>query len=247
MSAVGIGAYSWSYSGTGSSSSSSNSTSGATSASGVSVSVSNAPCSNCIASVSINGYSTSYGAISHGGSMSAVYIGAYSWSYSVGGFDLHSFSSCGRTGVGGLFVSITTSSINHTSAISSSKDSVSFDIFHTYRLTRSHCSDSGSSFGSNVSTSSHKRTLWLMIAAQAFGGAISVMIGPYLWSYIGTGSLNATSGDTECRSFRVILTDITIRNSSALSQTTGELLATRSATMFTLTFISGGFSKGAFV
>ena len=86
-----------------------------------------------------------------------------------------------------------------------------------------------------------------MIVGQVFGGAISVMIGPYLWSHIGTGSYVATSGDTECSNCRVIVTDISIRNSSALSQTTGELLATRPATMFTLTFVSGGASKGAFV
>ena len=239
-----IGAYSWSFS----SSSSSSSTSGATSASGVSVSVSDAPCSNCIASVSTNG-GNSRGASSYGGSMSAVYIGAYSWSESIGGInfgmDIRSSSSCGDTRVGGLFVSITRSSINHTSAISS-KDSVSFDIFRTDSLALIAQTPHLRLAPMSVPPPCN-RTLWLMIAVQAFGGAISVMIGPYVRSEIGTGDSTATSGDTECSNCRVIVTDISIRNSSALSQTTGELLATRLTAMFTLTLVSGGASRGAFV
>ena len=72
--------------------------------------------------------------------MSAVYIGGYSSSQTIGGLNIFSSASCDFTRVDGLFVSIARSSINHTSAISS-KDSVSFDIF-SYRLTRSNRSDS---------------------------------------------------------------------------------------------------------
>lgn len=91
---VHIGAYSWSYSGVRSRGSSS--TCGATSADGLIVNVSDAPCFNCSA-VTTAGFQNrvSYGASSSAGSLSAVHIGAYSWSYN--GHSGRSSSTCQET------------------------------------------------------------------------------------------------------------------------------------------------------
>jgi len=76
MSALHVGAYAWSLSGSADSSSSC----AATAASGLTVSISDAPCANCSAVTS--SLSSSYGASSYGGSMSALHVGAYAWSFS---------------------------------------------------------------------------------------------------------------------------------------------------------------------
>jgi hypothetical protein len=114
MSVLYVGAYAWSYfyqvKG------SSNSSSGSTSISGVSVSVSNAGCSNCLAATSSQGLS--FGANSYGGSMSVLYVGAYAWSYSVGALVQFSRSVCDFTRVIGLNVSVQTSDIRLSRALS---------------------------------------------------------------------------------------------------------------------------------
>ena len=106
-----LGGYAFSYSGSGSSSS----TSGATTARGVNVSISNVNTSDC--SATSTGFS---GANSYGGSMSVVYIGAYTWSYAQQGqpFPSSAQSSCGTTNVSGLLVSISSSRLAHSSAVS---------------------------------------------------------------------------------------------------------------------------------
>jgi hypothetical protein len=106
-----LGGYAWSYSG--SSSSSSSSTSGSTTASGVNVSISNLNTSDCSATTT-----GVYGANSYGGSMSVVYIGAYTRSFSQGtSFSSFSLSSCGTTDVSGLVVSISSSRLINSSAV----------------------------------------------------------------------------------------------------------------------------------
>ncbi len=103
---VYIGAYAWSTSG--SSLSSGSSTSGSTTASGVLVSISDVNSSDCSATTT-----GSRGANSYGGSMS-VYIGAYAWSLT----EESPFSSCGTTDVSGLVVSISSSRLANSSAVS---------------------------------------------------------------------------------------------------------------------------------
>jgi hypothetical protein len=83
MSVLHVGAYSWSLSDKTDSNSDSNSTCKATSASDVSVHVSGSGCVKCSA-ISTTALS-SYGANSYGGALSAAFIGAYSYSYAVGG------------------------------------------------------------------------------------------------------------------------------------------------------------------
>ena len=107
-----LGGYAWSYSGSSSSSSSSSSsTSGSTTAGGVLVSINNVNTSDC--SATATGFN---GANSYGGSMS-VYIGAYTWSLAEGS-SFSSLSYCGTTDVSGLVVSISSSRLANSSAVS---------------------------------------------------------------------------------------------------------------------------------
>ena len=102
-----LGGYAWSYSG----SSSSSSTSGSTTASGVRVSITDVNSSDCSATTT-----GQLGANSYGGSMS-VYIGAYTWSLHGASF-ITSQSYCGTTDVSGLVVSISSSRLANSSAVS---------------------------------------------------------------------------------------------------------------------------------
>ncbi len=105
-----VGGYAWSYSSDGSS----RSTSGSTTASGVNVSISGVNSSDCSATTT-----GANGANAYGGSMSAVYIGAYTWSFSVGSSFSSSWQSdCGSTNVSGLVVSISSSRLVNSSAVS---------------------------------------------------------------------------------------------------------------------------------
>ena len=109
-----LGGYAWSYSAVGSSSS----TSGSTTASGVNVSISDVNSSNCNATTSAFN-----GANSYGGSMSAVYIGAYTWSFtdpiaSPCDSEPSTLSNCSTTDVRGLVVSISSSRLANSSAVS---------------------------------------------------------------------------------------------------------------------------------
>lgn len=79
MSVLYIGAYSWSYSNA--AFRNSRSTCGATYASGLSIHVNHSTCVYC-RSLSMVGGRFSNGANSYGGSMSMLYVGAYSWSWS---------------------------------------------------------------------------------------------------------------------------------------------------------------------
>jgi hypothetical protein len=108
-----LGGYAGSYS---SSISSISSMSGLTTASGVRVSISDVNSSDCSATTTGGG-----GANSYGGSMS-VYIGAYAWSLTQGFSTSSLFSSsqsdCGTTDVSGLVVSISSSRLANSSAVS---------------------------------------------------------------------------------------------------------------------------------
>jgi hypothetical protein len=97
-----LGGYAWRFS------DGSSSTSGSTTASGVLVSVSDVNSSDCSATTT-----SQRGANSYGGSMS-VYIGAYTFSTSQGS----SLSSCGTTDISGLVVSISSSRLTNSSAVS---------------------------------------------------------------------------------------------------------------------------------
>ena len=112
MSVLHVGAYSWSDSDKASSSS----TCGATSVSGVSVHVSSSGCTNCRALTTSARFSN--GANSYGGSISASYIGAYSYSASLGKLDARSLSSVGTTRVVDFSITIIDATIDGTMALS---------------------------------------------------------------------------------------------------------------------------------
>jgi hypothetical protein len=56
---------------------------------------------------------------------------------------------------------------------------------------------------------------------QVYGGAVSVMIGAYTWSSIGTGVSSALSANTICNRCSVLVSDTLITNSIALTSTSG--------------------------
>jgi hypothetical protein len=105
MSALYVGAYDWSQSNFRSSSSSCE----ATNASGLSVGISNVPCGNCASITTSSGLYN--GANSYGGSMSALYVGAYAWSISKNtDSNTNTNSTCGATIASNLSVGISNTS-----------------------------------------------------------------------------------------------------------------------------------------
>lgn len=117
ISAIRIGAYSFSASSTNVIGSGSSSTIGALIVKNASVSVSDSFCFSC--SAATTNRKNSLGASSYGGSISAVHISSYAWSFSTqGGFTVTSSSSCDLTRVAGLVVSISRSSVDSSAAIS---------------------------------------------------------------------------------------------------------------------------------
>jgi hypothetical protein len=84
--------------------------------SGVSVHVSSSGCTNCRALTTSARFSN--GANSYGGSISASYIGAYSYSASLGKLDARSLSSVGTTRVVDFSIAIIDATIDDTMALS---------------------------------------------------------------------------------------------------------------------------------
>ncbi len=118
MSVLYVGAYSWSFS-NGASSFSSSSCDAMTHASVVSVQVNNSACWNCTAS-SISEAGTSFstfGVNSYGGSMSVLYVGAYSWSVT-DEISSSSSSRCGETSASGVSVQVSDLACHNCSALS---------------------------------------------------------------------------------------------------------------------------------
>jgi hypothetical protein len=246
MSALYVGAYSWSRSfdattTTTTTTATSSSKCGATSVSGVSVQVSDSGCSNCSAVSSSVGESR--GANSYGGAMSALYVGAYSWSLSI---TASSSSTCGATSVSGVSVQVSDSGCFNCSAVSSTMGAsrgansyggaMSVLYVGAYSLSRSgidsssskceatsvsrvsvQVSDSGCSNCSAVSSSNNES----YGGANSYGGAMSVL-------YVGAYSSSSSNGVVQksCTAFvtntHVDLLSITIKrsgfqNSKALS------------------------------
>jgi hypothetical protein len=148
MSVLYVGAYSWSLSNLVSSSS----TCGATSASGVSVHVSSSGCSNCRAST--NSVRDSNGANSYGGSISASYIGAYSYSQLQGQRGAFSRSSVGATRVLDFSFTIGKAMIADATALSGEQEAALAHVKLSLSHTDIFLCPSGtgtSSYGANVS------------------------------------------------------------------------------------------------
>jgi hypothetical protein len=226
ISALFVGAYSWSFSSTANSSS----TCEATSVSGVSVQVSDSGCSNCSAVSSSLGKSK--GSNSYGGAISALFVGAYSWSFSN---TAHSNSTCEDTSVSGVSVHVSDSGCSNCSSVSGANSyggamSVLFVGAYSWSLSNNassfsaceatsvsgvsvHVSDSGCSSCSAVS-----RSLEDSFGANSYGGAMSVLfVGAYSWSLSDTSFSLSACEDTSVSRVSVNVSDSGCSNCSAVS------------------------------
>jgi hypothetical protein len=228
MSVVFFGAHTWSFS----QGSNSISTSAATIASDVSVSVLHSPCSNCSALVSSGSYAL--GASAYGGSMSVVYIGAYTWSHSS---EATSNSTSAATSVSDLSVSVSNTSCSYCSVVINSEVETfgassyggSMSVAHvgaytwsySYRASSSSSSDQTSISGVKVRISSahcsncsaFTKTVDESFGVVSIGGSISaVYIGAYVYSF-STGAIGSQSS-SDCGSTRVYGLDVSISTSS---------------------------------
>jgi hypothetical protein len=143
LSAVYIGAYAFSLSNF----FGSISVCGVTRANRVDVRVIDSFCQNCSAVTTCSGIDGSFGVNSYGGSISAVYIGAYAFSFSTGLFEAVSTSHCNSTEVRGLMVSVSFSSFHQSKAVSR-KCTINGTAFIRYSLLRA---ESIQTLGANVS------------------------------------------------------------------------------------------------
>lgn len=87
------------------------------------------------------------------------------------------------------------------------------------------------SIGANVSCFAPEYSKFLQCAqqvrvtlSQVYGGAISVVVGPYLWSFIGAGDSVAECDNTTCADCSVLMSGISIRNSRAFSNSIGNTI-----------------------
>jgi hypothetical protein len=108
---------------------------------------------------------------------------------------------------------------------------------HTATLTSSS-GTGGSSFGTNVSHLSGflahnvRSDTSVCNVSQVYGGAISVMVGPHVWSFVGFGDSSASSGDTSCDNCSVVVTGTSITSSRASSQSSGNADAAPTVVFF---------------
>jgi hypothetical protein len=67
------------------------------------------------------------------------------------------------------------------------------------------------------------------VFAQVYGGAISLKVGSYARSQIGTGDSDATCEETVCDSCSVSISHVMVKGSSAVSEAIGDILFFRSS------------------
>jgi hypothetical protein len=60
--------------------------------------------------------------------------------------------------------------------------------------------------------------------SQVYGGAVSVVVGHYLWSFIGTGDSVAECNRTTCVDCSILMSGISLRNSRAFSNSSGNTI-----------------------
>jgi hypothetical protein len=237
MSLLYVGAYSWSRSNTAYSSSKCE----ATNLSGVLVQVNNSGCSNCSAVSSTMGDSD--GSNSYGGAMSALYIGAYSWSYSKA---VSSSSTCEATNVNGVLVQIGDSGCSNCSAVSRCEQfshgansyggAMSVLYVGAYSWSRSNAAYSSSKCeATNLSgvlvqvnnsgcsnCSAVSSTQRQCNGGNSYGGAMSALhVGAYSYSLSDGGSFRMTCDSsvaaTHVHFFSIAITNSSFQHSTALS------------------------------
>jgi hypothetical protein len=239
-----VGAYAWSYS-----SSSSNSTCGPTFVSGVNIFVSGVLSSKSSASssserqTSQESPSVTVGASSYGGSMSVLYVGGYSWSYTTNVDSKNAISACAETSATILNISVSNSSCTDCAANTTSDGtahdansyggsiSVAYIGAHAYSygIGLSSSSEVGSTIVSGVRivtanlifSNSRSASVFNEVShgANAYGGSMSVLyVGAYAWSF-GVAISVSTSGPTTLSSVSIIVSNVRSSNSQALTET----------------------------
>jgi hypothetical protein len=225
MSVLYIGAYAWSFSFEANSLSASE----ATTMSGVIVSVSNSSCSKCTSDTS--GAIQALGALSFGGAIS-LYVGAHCFSYSNGARSRLSRSFCDLTRVFGLNISLETLDVHFSRASSRAFSLGCFVTLKSLLCFRSSWQRPGCKcmfpapfvcFASDAAVCSARSVV--DACAQVYGGAVSVKIGAYARSQIGTGDSNATCEETICEGCLVSLSRVTVADSGAVSEAAGDELS----------------------
>ena len=221
----------------------SNSFSGGTSVIGVAVSITNVTASNCFSSTSSVG--GALGSNAYGGSMSVLYIGAYTWSLGLGGNTCN--SSTGPTAASDLSVSLINTVSSNCSAVSSSVQEGrgmnsyggSMVIVYVGAYAFSFCvvGDSICSAGpttaseitvsiSNVSSSNCSAATSSIDSrgTNAFGGAMVVVyIGSYAYSYnfAAPGGSSSTTGVTNASGLTISINNSNSHNCRAAVMNNG--------------------------
>jgi hypothetical protein len=226
ISALHVGAYAWSMSNIGGSISSCSTTT----AIGLGVSISKSPCSNCTASTNSPG--GQLGSNSYGGSINAMYVGAYSWSRG-GSMSFNSVvgSSCGSLTASDLIVIISNTPCFNCFATQSASDFAqgansfggSISALHVGAFTWSEKVDfvsfsscdnttaSGLSVSiSNASCSNCMASTTNSFPSNSYGGSISALhVGAYAWG----------TGDSSCGATNASGLSVSIRNTSCINCT----------------------------
>jgi hypothetical protein len=242
-----IGAYAWSRSASNGTSSSS---CGTTRVSGVIARIFNTTSNDISASTTVRSAS-SRGANSYGGSLSVLYIGAYSWSFS-GATSSSSRSSCGATSAGEVSVTVTDSACSNCSAMSTNSGgnlfgassyggSMSVLYVGSYAWSFSASAASSSTCGLTNASSVTIRASGLVCyncsavshnsrsstrGANSYGGSVSGLhVGAYAWSFSSGDSSSSSSicGETSVISASVHVHDSVCSNCVAHTSTTPSL------------------------
>lgn len=247
MNVLYVGAYSWSYSSAESGISSS--TCGETVGSALSVNVSDSVCSKCSAFSSTLG-GRSRGAHSYGGSMSVLYVGAYSWSFSLAASS-NSRSTCGTTTAIELSVHTRDLACANCSALTFTSQSrsrgansyggslsVVYVGAHSWSYTLAPFSISNSSCDATITSEVSIRVSRVTCSnchamsineersygAKSYGGSMSVLyVGSFSWSLSNgvSGNTNSTCGATHAAAISVFSRNFACFNCSSLSRTGG--------------------------
>ncbi len=247
LSVMHVGGYAWSWSQSTRDGVESSSNCGPTTASRLRVDISNAPCTNCYAMLFslIRPDLLLKGASSHGGSLSAMYIGAYAWSN--GESLAKSISTCKATNASDLSVRVDNTFYNSSLAgifapVSYGVSAYGGSISALYIGARAWSYSASQCVSSCETTAASNLTVLVgnvscvncfatvesnqsSIGADAFGGAISALfVGGYAWSFdgvIGGGSQISKVGKIHVQNSRVSVISSSFINCSAISYTYG--------------------------
>jgi hypothetical protein len=221
-SVVHFGAYAYSFSN--STESSSRSSCGSTTSVNISISVVGMHCLNCKSEVtSIGSFD---GGNSYGGSISLLYIGTYMFTSCTGGIESLSLSQTLGSDLRNVSLSVSDSSfVDSSTSCSTLAFILQERMLPFISQVLIFAAAMVSSFGANVSLRPGRVfvNLQLMRCLQAYGGSISIMVGPFVRSEIGSGLSHAESDGVSCIECHLSMTNISIRGSAVTSISAGSL------------------------